>query len=215
MSSIQLSKSSKQNKERKKEKMDKTMRGGLYIVIMLLICTLLIALLPTEAEAGIYEDTIRLHILAESDSEEDQALKLRIRDKLLEKYTPILSESNSIDESYIRISDALEDIERDVNLWLAEEGYTYVASVSLGEEWYNTRVYENFTLPSGYYKSLIVRIGSGEGRNWWCVMYPPLCLDMATSQGSIEYTNEEKQLISPSGYRVKFKILEAISYILR
>ena len=185
---------------------------------ILLICTLVIAIIPTDAEGKIYSDTLRLHILAESDSREDQELKIEIRDRLLEKYGSLLSESESIDEALSLSHSLLSDMERDVHAWLGELGADSVATLTLTEEWYDTRSYESFTLPKGYYKSLRVIIGEGEGQNWWCVMYPPLCLDLSlenapADDGILDYSKEEVRLISGGGYNVKFKLLEIISDI--
>ena len=86
---------------------------------------------------------------------------------------------------------------------------TQRATVTLSREWYETREYEDFTLPKGYYTSLRVVIGSGEGQNWWCVMFPPLCLDASTDAG---YSRSEELLISKK-YSIKFKIVELVSEI--
>ena len=182
---------------------------------MLLASTLLIAALPTEAEAKIYEDTVRLHILANSDSSEAQALKLKIRDKLLEKYGTLLSAQSSSEGAATEICERLSDVEKDVEEWIAECGYTYSARVTLTDEWYETREYEGFALPKGIYKSLKITIGSGGGKNWWCVMYPPLCTAIASekapSDDGIDYSSEEILLISNRKYTVKFKILEILT----
>lgn len=182
----------------------------------ILIATAVIAVIPTEAEAAIYDDTIRLHILAASDSEEDQALKLEIRDELLLNYGEKLKKSENISEARENISKLLPEIEAFVEKEISERGYVYDASVTLSEEWYDTREYEDFTLPKGCYLSLRVIIDEGRGKNWWCVMFPPLCLDIATENapaddGIIDYTKEELKLISSGGYRIKFKILELLS----
>lgn len=190
----------------------------LLTVFSLLLATLLLAALPTEAEAEIYTDTLRLHILANSDSDEDQALKLKIRDKLLLKYGEQLKLNRDIDTALNSAEALLPDIEKDVNLWLTELGSSYTAKVTLTEEWYDTRDYEDFSLPKGYYKSLRVIIGKGDGKNWWCVMYPPLCREIATERapaddGFINYSKEELSLIKRGKYKIKFKILESISSI--
>ena len=198
-----------------KKGIGKMKKTALYSVVILLI-TLIVAALPTDAEADIYSDTLRLHILASSDSREDQELKLEIRDRLLKKYGDVLASGESI-EGAIEITDSkTEEIERDCEEWIAELGYSYGVTVALKKEWYETRDYEDFTLPAGYYSSLRVVIGEGDGKNWWCVMYPPLCLDIATESapaddGVIDYSDEELLLIKNKGYRVKFKILELLS----
>lgn len=185
---------------------------------MTLAVTMMLSVLPTEAEGKIYEDTLRLHILANSDSGEDQALKLQIRDRLLSEYGSLLKEGKSISEAKTVTEELLPQIESDVTRWISELGYDYSARAFLGEEWYDTREYEDFTLPAGYYASLRIIIGNGNGKNWWCVMYPPLCLDMATESapsddGIIDYSKEEVSLIKNGKYRIKFKILEDLSRV--
>ena len=192
------------------------MKGLPLFTLVMLIATLLIAALPTEAEAKIYEDTVRLHILAESDSDSDQALKLCLRDRILEKYGTRLASAENKGEAEGLARELLGEIERDALTWIRELGYSYGVEVSLSEEWYETREYEDFTLPAGVYTSLRVIIGEGAGKNWWCVMYPPLCIDIATEDAprddaTIDYTDEEIGLITEDGYIVKFKILEIIS----
>lgn len=188
-----------------------TQKKFLPALLSLLLGAVLLAVLPTEAEAKIYDDTLRLHILAASDSDEDQAIKLKIRDKILEKYGALLSGAKTLAEAEAIAEKSLPAIEADCNLWLSELGCGQSAVATLSVEWYDTREYENFTLPKGYYASLRILLGEGEGHNWWCVMYPPLCLDMATDAPKDDgYTAEEKQLIG-GRYKVKFKILEIFS----
>ena len=189
----------------------------LITTVTVIICAvMLLAVMPTESEAEIYEDTLRLHILANSDSTHDQEIKLEIRDRILKKYSKELSSYGSIDEAKTRMTELLADVKRDVDSWLYEMGEEHECEVMLGEEWYDTREYEEFTLPKGYYSSLRVIIGEGDGRNWWCVMFPPKCLDIATENappddGIVDYTKEEIKLITSKGYNVKFKLLELIS----
>ena len=189
-----------------------------HFAFVLLFTTMLIALLPTDAEAKIYDDTIRLHILANSDSSEDQTLKIEIRDRLLLKYGEKLKGSSSISEAEAKANEFLEEIEADTEKWITELGYNYKAKVTLTQEWYETRDYEEFSLPCGYYTSLRVIIGEGDGKNWWCVMYPPLCMEMATEaspadDGLIDYSKEEIKLIKSGKYKVKFKLLEMASQL--
>ena len=176
------------------------------------MATTFAAAIPTEADAAIYEDTVRLHILAASDSEDDQKLKLELRDAVLEKYGKSLSVFESASEARESLKDRIDEIEEFANEWLSENGSPCEANITLSEEWYETRDYGDFTLPAGYYTSLRIIIGEGEGQNWWCVMFPPLCLDAATE--STSYTTEETFLITKK-YTLKFKFLELISEITK
>ena len=190
------------------------MKQVLFHTFCILLCTLCIVFIPTEAEAAIYEDTIRLHILAPSDSAEDQALKLKIRDKVLEKYSYILNESASAEDAAETIRRNLSNIQSDVDSWICESGYSYTSTVEVEKEWHYTREYSNFTLPAGEYLSLKITIGEGDGQNWWCVMYPPMCLE-ASIKNEGEYTKTDEALIKNGGYRVKFKLLEASSELFK
>ena len=192
------------------------MKNLISSTVILLLLTLSVSIMPTEAEAKIYDDTLRLHIIANSDSAEDQALKYEIRDLLLQKYGDRLKNSESIDEAVRSAGGLLYEMENDVQLWMQERGRDYSATITLTEEWYDTREYSDFSLPAGKYKSLRVIIGEGEGQNWWCVMYPPLCLELALENappdsGLINYSKEEIKLISGERYNVKFKFLEILS----
>jgi len=188
------------------------MKKILTPTVMILLCTLFIAIMPTEAEGSIYGDTVRLHILANSDSKADQAVKLILRDAILEKYGKRLSVFEGVDRAKEDLSEFLPEIKSFSDKVLSDIGYPAECTVTLTEEWYDTREYESFTLPCGYYTSLRILIGEGAGQNWWCVMFPPLCLDVATSES--KYTPEEEILISKK-YNVKFKILELVSEIAR
>ena len=184
--------------------------------ILVLVLTFTVAMLPTDKDAAIYDDTLRLHILANSDSEMDQAIKYEMRDRILEKYGEALDDAESFEDAEARIGSIIPEIESDVDAWLEEAGYDYTSEVTLGVEWYDTREYEDFSLPKGYYTSLRVMLGEADGQNWWCVMYPPLCLDVATEDAPFDdavsgYSKEEYILISEKRYNVKFKMLEVFS----
>ena len=187
------------------ELMKKYLSGAFF----LLLAALFIAVIPTDAEGMIYEDTVRLHILANSDSEEDQALKLALRDEVLNEYGRSLSFFECADEAKEALNAKQKEIESFCNAKLSElTENEYTARVTLTEEWYETRDYGEYSLPKGYYTSLRIIIGEGEGQNWWCVMFPPLCLNAATENTA--YTPEEEFLITKK-YRVKFKIIEIVS----
>ena len=194
------------------------MKQGLIFSVVLLLSTLIIAVIPTEAEARIYEDTVRLHILANSNSEKDQDLKLEIRDRIIDKYGAFFKKAENAEGAVIIGKSLLCEIEKDCESWINDLGYNYSVSVTLTEEWYDTRIYESFTLPSGIYSSLRIIIGEGNGQNWWCVMYPPLCTDIALEKAPMDdcitgYDDREISLIKNDGYNVKFKSLELLSKV--
>ena len=186
-------------------------------VIMLLLATLIMAVIPTEAEGAVYGDTLRLHIPANSDTEADQKIKLEIRDKILGKYSADLSRFSSANEAAEELSKFTEEVESDVCLWLSEGGFDYGCTVTVCEEWFDTREYDGITLPAGEYRALKVTLGEGCGQNWWCVMYPPMCLGVATSTPQVipEYSDAEYRLVKSGRYSVRFKILEIISECCR
>lgn len=199
----------------------------------LLICTFLIltlslfvGLFPVHGEEEIYETVVRLHVLANSDSEEDQALKLKVRDRILELVSPQVEGCRSQSEAIAAIGGIMHDVEDAARQVIAEEGYDYDVSVIIGEEYYPTRVYETCAFPEGEYVSLRVCIGDAEGQNWWCCLFPPLCLS-AASEGeednedafiSVGLTDDQYKIITESDspkYRVRFKILETIQKLFK
>lgn len=184
--------------------------------VCLLIATIFLAVIPTEAECAVYDDTIRLHILANSDSNDDQALKIKVRDAILCEFSDELNKISSKAEAEEIISALLSNIEKFAEEVIAKSGYSYTVKATLSDELYETRTYDDFTLPRGIYTSLRIIIGNGEGKNWWCVMFPPLCLDMATESvpdddAIKKYSKEEISLIRRGGYNIKFKLLEMFS----
>ena len=185
------------------------MKKLLLPTVTVLLCALIIAVFPTEADAAIYRDTVRLHIIANSDSEEDQNLKLAVRDGILEKYGTLLSANENAKAAAANISALLVQIEECAKGIVSELGFDYGVKAILTEEYYETRDYGDFSLPAGKYASLQITIGNAEGKNWWCVMYPPMCLG-ASVEDSSGYTKTEVGLIGGK-YKVKFKILELIS----
>lgn len=151
---------------------------------------------------------IRLHVIANSDSPDDQALKLRVRDAVLAEADLLGLERSAVGEY------ELELLRRAAREEILSDGYDYDVSVTLGSEWYGTRIYDEFALPPGYYSSLRVKIGAGGGQNWWCVLFPPLCFSTAeetvqTAQAA-GFSDDEISLITGSdeGYVVRFKCVE-------
>lgn len=160
------------------------------------------------------ERVVRLHVLANSDSREDQDLKLRVRDRLLDKTTALLEESENREEAESALRAALPELERLAEEEILAGGYDYPVTAELSETAFPTREYEDFTLPAGEYLALRVVIGAGEGRNWWCVVFPPLCTapatDLAQTAMSAGLSEDDLRLITEDGegYALKFKSIE-------
>lgn len=190
------------------------MKGFGYFFFVLCTITLIITVMPTEREGEIYEDTVRLHILANSDNARDQEIKLSIRDYILECGYLDADTLETKADAEGRLRDGIPEVENAICERLSDMGVGYGAKITLTEEWYDTREYEDFTLPMGYYTSYRVVLGEGTGQNWWCVMYPPICKGLSTDNSrddAVKYSGEEYSLISSGKYRLKFKILEVLS----
>ena len=155
---------------------------------------------------SISSSVIRLHVLAASDDAEEQALKLRVRDAVLEEMDDRLRGASSVSDAEEIISASLGDIARAA--FAASEGRE--VQLSFGEERYPSRVYEGFTLPAGRYRSLRISLGEGQGRNWWCIVYPQACLIGAQSGVMRETMSDaDYKIISEDGeYELRLKILE-------
>lgn len=126
------------------------------------------------------ENLIRLHVVANSDSDEDQALKLKVRDAVVEKLHDTMESFPTMEEARVYLQAHLPELEEFVNKVIQQLGSTDRATVSLDRESFDTREYDTFTLPAGFYEALRITIGEGQGRNWWCVVFPSFCV--GTSQ---------------------------------
>ena len=182
-----------------------------------LIISIVFSFVNFGAECGnIRNNVIRLHVLANSDSEKDQNVKLLVRDALLSCGSEIFSGTVSRDnaeECLIREKNLLTE---KANKVLKENGFEYKAEIVITDEYFQTRDYEEFTLPAGEYKALKVVLGKGEGHNWWCIMFPPLCLPAATEKTNTEIIlgNDSVEIISnPVKYEMKFKVIEIVEEI--
>lgn len=170
--------------------------------------------------AGACEDiesrVLRLHILANSDSESDQALKLKVRDAILEISPEIFGDTSSKQEAIKKAKTDLPKIIAEAERVIKAEGYNYSVRAEVVNDKFNTRVYENFTLPAGDYDAVRIIIGSGSGHNWWCVMFPALCLPSAEgNELQNELPDSEKCIVdnneNSKGYEIRFGVVEAVS----
>lgn len=189
----------------------------LISIITLILLFGILTVLPIHGESEIYSDVLRLHVIASSDSEADQALKLLVRDAVLLEAQPLLDGVYDRKKAESIISENLELFKATAEKAIRENGYNYPVSVELGKEEYPTKSYESCCFPAGEYTSLRILIGEASGQNWWCVLFPPLCLSAATDAdafASVGITDGQYQIITESEnpkYKIRFKILESFS----
>lgn len=186
----------------------------------LVICTLITAILwgimLLSDRVALHNELIRLHIVANSDSAEDQKIKLQVRDAVLRSLETELANLADVEAAKAYLMENLPKIQSAANTALKAAGFCGEAVVTLCQEAFDTREYETFTLPAGIYESLRIVIGEGEGKNWWCVAFPSLCLP-ATSAGFQEAAVEAglsvaltATLAGETKYEVRFFLLDAL-----
>lgn len=181
------------------------------------VLTVIYSMIPFQAEcADISEEVFRLHILANSDSEEDQNLKLKVRDKVL-KYTESLFEkAQSKEEAENIISDNLQSISNTAYREVLNNGCDYTVKAEITNMYFTTRYYENYTLPSGMYDALRITIGEGKGHNWWCVMYPSICIsteEVQDEKAKEVFDEQQYDIVKNEQFQYKFKIVEIFEKI--
>lgn len=141
----------------------------------------------------ISQKLIRFHVIANSDEEKDQALKLKVRDEVLKYIQPMLKDSKDIDNSREILEKENENILNIARTVIKENGYSYEVDSTLSREYFPVKTYGNITLPQGEYEAYRILIGSGEGKNWWCVMFPPICF-VDVTKGAVAYEETEKEM---------------------
>jgi stage II sporulation protein R len=151
---------------------------------------------------GLKRNIIRFHVIANSDSEDDQALKLKIRDRILNEMGEQFENSSSIDESRRMIESNMDTLKYIAEDEIKKDGKDYMAQVYLGEDDFPTKSYGGITFPAGEYEALKVVIGEGKGKNWWCVMFPPLCFVDITHGISGDVQEELKEVLSEDEYEL-------------
>lgn len=157
------------------------------------------------------ENVVRLHILANSDSKADQNVKLLVRDALLESGAKIFSGAVTVNDAAEYLEEERELLIETAEKILSENGFGYGATVELVKEYFTTRTYGEYTLPAGEYLALRVKLGNAGGHNWWCVMFPPLCLPAASEETDVQIAIGDKgaQIIKGgTKYEVRFKLVE-------
>lgn len=178
---------------------------SMIVAIIFSICSF------AKTSEQIRSDVLRLHVIANSDSSVDQNLKIRLRDFLLEEGKSIFDGSVNVENAVKKIEPQIHALEKSAKEFIRASGFDYDVKISLSREYFTTRTYETVTLPAGKYLALRVVIGSGEGHNWWCVMFPPMCVPAADKKDEIEniFTEDEIKLVESSPkYEIRFKVVE-------
>jgi stage II sporulation protein R len=157
----------------------------LALVIILSLAITFFTVFAVQAKDEQKSDYLRIHVRANSNSEADQEIKYIVKDEVVDYITPYAAECTTKQRALEIIGEHLSGIEGVCNRVLSEHGFLYTSSASIREELFPTRSYGDLTLESGLYDALIIELGSGEGDNWWCVIYPPLCF--TAGDGSVEY----------------------------
>lgn len=202
--------------------MKKLKIGRIFVILILLSLFILISAISyvDAVSNNIADSVFRLHVIANSDSKEDQELKLKVRDELLSYMNIISKDSTNKQEAMQIANEHKEEFIQIAEKVIKENGYNYTVNVQVGKADFPTKYYGDITLPAGTYDALKVQIGEAKGQNWWCVMFPPLCfVDVSTgivpdnSKQELKQSldNEEYDLISKTDDNeilFKFKIVE-------
>lgn len=190
----------------------------LAAMIIGIVCTIIIS--QTSAFANdvkdIRQSVLRLHIIANSDTNNDQELKFAVRDKVLSLESSLFNKAKSIDEVKTTAKNKIDEIRQTAQQEVYLKGYAYEVKAEVCDMYFTTREYDNFTLPAGNYTAVRIIIGKGEGKNWWCVLYPPLCLPAAEDNTKLSdvFTNSEEKIVENSDeYEYGFAAVELIENI--
>lgn len=196
------------------------MKKILTVILCASLIFIMIGLLPVHGETEIYDSVMRLHVVANSDGDADQKLKLDVRDRIIELMNTLCADCETLDQTRAVVEENLSLFLECAYDEVARQGFDLPVRVTLGEEEYPTKTYASLCFPSGRYLSLQVLIGEAQGENWWCVLFPPLCLEAATPQKnnedafiSVGLTTDQYKVITETNspkYEARFKLLEII-----
>lgn len=174
-----------------------------------LIFSILISMVSFDAKCeNLRDNVLRLHIIANSDSKSDQTLKLRVRDAILEESEQLFLGADTLDDAIVLTKQNIPKIEKIAKDTIKKEGYDYGVSVKVDESFFGTRVYDDFTLPAGVYEALKIEIGKAEGKNWWCVLFPSICVGAAGDLSDSASDGAVKIAKGGSRFIIRFKIVE-------
>ena len=184
-------------------------------LIAAIIVTLFVTTGAAKSQKVLSDKLVRLHVVANSDTEADQALKLRVRDAVLRTLEEPLRGITDAKTAQSVITDNFDNIKGVALETIRASGYDYGVTVSLGIEDFPTQEYDTFSLPAGQYNALRIVIGDGMGKNWWCVVFPPLCTELAEPAAAIALLDEDeiKLITEQEGYVVRFKCIELLAAV--
>lgn len=158
-------------------------------IIGIIILTIVISCFKTGGET----EYLRIHVRANSNSIADQSVKYSVRDEIVAYLAPYVAECDTREKAMNMLSSQAGNIQKRINSFLIKRGFSYGCKVRIDNEYFPTRVYEDITLEEGYYDAVIVELGSGEGNNWWCIVYPPLCF--TKGEGTVKYRSKIEEII--------------------
>lgn len=157
---------------------------GLSVVVI--ACVIMLCPIKTQSEVQSVQ-YLRIHIRANSNSEEDQTVKYKVKDNVVDSLIPLLKDAKTFDRAKKIVEENFSLIEKTANQTLKENGFSYTSCASLKREYFPTRTYDDLTLEEGLYDALILNLGSGQGNNWWCLVFPAFCFTSSTNFDNIEY----------------------------
>ncbi len=196
--------------------MENTSKNWLkFSLIFGVVAAILISNLSfTNSCKEMYENIIRIRIIANSDNAEDQALKLNIRDAVLESSKEVFSGIKDYNDAEKLAAENIELFKETAQNVVNEKGLDYNVDLSIKDEFFNTREYDGFTLPAGTYKSLVFTVGEGNGENWWCVVFPEVCVGGCSGELTDSISEDSANIAYNSDkYIVKFKAVEIFESI--
>ncbi len=185
-------------------------------MLFALVFAVVLSFVSFEGECKeIRKSVLRMHVLANSDSEEDQALKLKVRDRLLKETEELFASAETKEDAENAAKEKIPYLEAAARDEIKKQGFDYDVRIEIGKAWFDTRHYGEITLPAGNYEAVNVYIGKGEGKNWWCVMFPQLCLPTACGDELEGVLSEEQSNITKGDYEVEFYLVELFQKLFR
>lgn len=159
---------------------------------------------------GLTQSVLRLHIVADSDDPQDQAVKLAVRDALVSEYGQTLSQAESLEQAQELAGRLLPQMLDTARQTVAAQGCTLPVTGEVGELSFPAVSYEGYTLPAGEYQAVRIQLGEGEGHNWFCVLYPAVCLDSSVALEEGMSSQQKEMLTHPEDYEIRFALLDGL-----